>query len=189
MLRKAVSTLFLLTVLLLSAQPLRADTLPEGAGVVYGEGFAFNLKAPKGWTFDTSSGVVQGLNAVFYPNGGSWSGSPIVAYARSRSKTATLNTPEEAVKETVQSFHDKGSPKYNGKLIKTFKTDSGQEAVLYQFTGDQWGNIEAAAYIVEKDRINFLVMSSRDKELFDSNLPAFEALVKSYSPAQKKPSP
>jgi hypothetical protein len=168
---------------LLCTPNARADAFPDGGGIVYGEGYAFNLKAPKGWTLDTSAGVSQKLNAVFYPNGNNWADSPIVAYAQSRPKTPTIQNGDDAAKDTIRRFHQEGnSPNYQGTKLKTLKADGGAEAVLYQFSGDQWGNYEVAAYFAEKDRINFLVMNSRDKKLFDQSLPAFEALAKSYLP-------
>jgi hypothetical protein len=169
--------------ILLPEAGLRAEVLPDGAGIVYGQGFGFNVKAPKGWTLDTTSGVQQRLHAVFYPNGGSWSGSPVVAYAQSRPKTPEIRTPADAANDTIKRFREQGnSPNYKGSLLKTIKTDAGQEAAIYQFSGDQFGNSEVAAYLMEKDRINFFVMNSADKKLFDQSLPAFEALVKSYLP-------
>lgn len=169
---------------------LAADVLPEGGGIVYGQGYGFNLKAPKGWTLDTSAGVSQGINAVFYPTGGSWSDSPIVAYAQSQPKTAAIQTADDAAKSTIKRFHEKGnSPNYKGSLLKTIKTDAGADALIYQFSGDQWGNYELCAYFVEKDRINFVVMNSRDKKLLDQSTPAFETLAKSYLPMKVEVSP
>lgn len=162
--------------------PLQAETFPDGGGIVYGEGYAFNLKAPKGWTLDNSSGVDQGLPVVFYPNGSNWADSPIVAYAKSRPKTATVTNADSAAQETIKTFQEKGNPKFQGQRLKSVKADGGAEAVIYRFSGDQWNNQEAAAYFVEKDRVNFIVISSRDKALFDSSMPAFEVLVKSYLP-------
>lgn len=181
--KKALWSLLVAALILLASPLLRADRFPDGGGIVYGDGFGFNIKAPKGWTLDNSSGVQQKLNAVFYPNGSNWSDSPIVAYAQSRPKTPTVQTGDDAAKETIRHFReDGGSPNYQGTLFKTLKTDAGKDATLYRFSGDKWGNQEVAAYLVEKERINFFVMSSQDKKLFEESLPAFEALVKSYLP-------
>jgi len=157
-----------------------ADPLPEGYGIVYGQGYSFNIKAPKGWTLDPQAGAQQGLPAVFYPTGGSWSDSPIVAYAQSRPKTPQIASADDAAKATIDKFHSNGSPNYTGKRLKTLTTASGQEVVLWQFSGDKFGNNEVSAYFVEPDRINFLVMNSNDAKLFEQSLPAFEELAKSY---------
>ncbi|MFO1520008.1 MAG: hypothetical protein U1F57_10155 [bacterium] len=166
--------------LCLGNTPSLAAGIPEGSGLVYGPGFSFNIKAPKGWTLDPSSGANQGLSVVLYPTGGSWSDSPIVAYAQSRPKTPQIQNADDAAKATVEKFHANGSPNYQGKRLKAITTNAGQEAVIYQFSGDKFGNSEAAAYFVEPDRINFLVMNSRDANLFNQSLPAFEDLAKSY---------
>jgi len=157
-----------------------AEPLLEGSGLVYGEGYAFNLKAPKGWVLDTESGLDQGLHAVFYPKGGSWTDSTVIAYARSRPKVAPVMTPEDAAQDTIRQFHSKGNPNYKGSKLKTIKTDGGQDVVIYQFSGDQWGNSEAVAYFVEDKQINFIVLSSRDAKAYEQAMPAFEDLAKSY---------
>jgi len=177
---KRLSTRLLLACALFCGAPLHAAILPEGGGIVYGQGFAFNLKAPKGWVLDNESGGDQGMVAVFYPKGSSWSDSTIVAYARSRPKSAAVGTADAAAKDTIEQFHKSGNPNYQGKMAKTIKTDMGQEVVIYHFNGDQWGNYEAVAYFVEKERINFIVLSSRDQKVFNQSLPAFEELAKSY---------
>lgn len=161
---------------------LQAGIFPEGGGIVYGQGFSFNIKAPKGWVLDTESGVDQGVHAVFYPVGQSWSDSTIVAYARSRPLTDKIKNADDAAQDTVAVFKKNGSPNHKATLYKTLKTDAGQDFTIYQFTGDQYGNSEAAAYFVDKDRINFLVLSSRDAKVYQQSLPAFEALAKSYKP-------
>ncbi len=176
----SLAAILILIFSLVINRPVSADVFPDGGGIIYGKGFAFNLKAPKGWTLDNSAGISQGLHAVFYPNGSNWADSPIVAYAQSRPKTATVTNGDDAAKETIKKFHDGGNPQMKGTRLKTIKTPKGQEAVVYNFSGDQWGNQEAAAYFVEKDRVNFIVISSRDKKLFDQSMPAFEALVQSY---------
>lgn len=176
--------LLLTTAFLFSGSTVQAQPIPEGAGIVYGQGFGFNLKAPKGWVLDNQSGVSQGLHVVFYPIGQTWDKSEVVAYAQSRPKTETLKNADDAAQDTIKRFLSNGNPNYQGKRVKTLKTDLGQEAVIYEFSGDQWGNYESAAYFLEANRINFIVMNSRNKALYDQSQSAFEALVKSYKPMQ-----
>jgi hypothetical protein len=174
-------SLFLALIFSLSLPALaQAGIFPEGGGIVYGQGFAFNIKAPKGWVLDTESGVDQGAHAVFYPKGSTWSDSVIVAYARSRPVNDKIKNANDAAQDTVAQFKRNGSPNHQAKLLKTLKTESGQDVEIYQFTGDQYGNSEAAAYFVDKDRI--IVLSSRDAKMYQQSLPAFEELAKSYKP-------
>ena len=78
-------------------QAVDCQVVENGYGIVRGPGYAFTLKAPSGWVIDAASGVEQGLPAVFYPKGGTWSESPAVAYARARPKTKAVSTIEGTV--------------------------------------------------------------------------------------------
>jgi len=158
----------------------RADILVEGTGIIYGGDHAFSLKAPKGWVLDNESGVGQGIHAAFYPKGGDWADSIVIAYARGISKKEGLATADDAAKLVVEDFRANGSPKYEAKRGKTLKTDSGREAVIYNFSGDEFGNSEAVAYFVEEKTINFVVINSRDPKVFVDSMEAFELLAKSY---------
>lgn len=185
------TTLWFTLATLLVAMPVSAIIQEAGTGIIYGADHAFSLTAPKGWMLDNKSAVEQGLHAVFYPKGKDWQDSPVVAYARGRTLTKEVKTVEDQVKVTVAGFHRDGSPDYKAEKVKTIKTESGKEAVIYHFTGDQWGNSEAVAYFVEAKTINFIVMNSREAADFKKALPAFEALAKSYkfmgdAPLEKK---
>ncbi len=156
-----------------------AAIVEEGVGIVYGSNHAFSFKAPKGWVLDNESGVSQGIHAVFYEKGGSWQKSKVVAYARAADR-GTVKTAADQVAKTIADFRKNGNDKYDGKKVKTVKTESGKEGEIYHFSGDKWGNFEAVAYFVEEKTINFVVFNSRDEKLFNDALPAFEELAKSY---------
>ena len=156
-----------------------AAIVEEGLGIVYGSNHAFSFKAPKGWVLDNESGVSQGIHAVFYEKGGSWQKSKVVAYARAADR-GTVKTAADQVAKTIADFRKNGNDKYDGKKVKTVKTESGKEGEIYHFSGDKWGNFEAVAYFVEEKTINFVVFNSRDEKLFNDALPAFEELAKSY---------
>lgn len=181
-----IKLLTLLSTLLVSLS-LVADILEEGAGIVYGTDHAFSLKAPKGWMLDNESAVNQGIHAAFYPKGGTWKDSRIVAYALSRPRSDRIATADDVAKSVVADFHAAGNPNYKGTRIKTLKTNEGQEAVIYHFEGDQWGNSEAVAYYTEEKTINFVVLNSKDPKLFADSLEAFEALARSYLFISDKP--
>jgi hypothetical protein len=182
------NSLHTILAVLLGATLSSATIIEEGGGgIVYGSDYIFLLQVPKGWVMDCESAVNQGIQALFYPKGSNWNNSPVWIYAGSRSKTKNILTADDAAKDFVEDFHAKGHPEYRAKRIKTLKTDSGREAVIYHFNGDRWGNSEAVAYFVEDKTINFVVMTSRDpklfagsQELFADWLGTFEAVVKSY---------
>lgn len=166
-------------ILALLIQVTSAAIIEEGVGIVYGSNHAFSFKAPKGWMLDNESGVNQGVHAVFYEKGGSWDKSKVVAYARAADRGA-VKTAADQVAKTIADFRKNGNVKYDGKKVKSVKTESGKEGEIYHFSGDKWGNFEAVAYFVEDKTINFVVLNSRDEKLFKDALPAFEELAKSY---------
>lgn len=165
---------------------LHAQVVENGYGMLRGPGYAFLLKAPEGWVIDGTSGVEQGLPAVFYPKGSSWDAGPVVAYARSRPRTKTIATIEDAVNDLVSTFHARGVAGYRGEYLKTLRTDSGSEAVIYRFTGNRLGESEATAYFPEGRSIDFVTLSARNGEEFKAAFPAFEKLVASYAFQKEK---
>lgn len=181
------SILALTLAALLVVMPASAIIQEAGLGIIYGANHAFSLTAPKGWMLDNESASDQGLHAVFYPKGKDWQDSPVVAYARAATLSEKVKSVEDQVKITVAGFHRDGSLDYKAEKVKTITTDTGKVAVIYHFTGDEWGNSEAVAYFLEAKTINFIVMNSRKVADFEKALPAFEALAKSYKFMGDKP--
>jgi hypothetical protein len=177
------SRVFLLAILLslmLVQAPLATEKEFGGGGIVYGQGYAYLIDAPKGWVLDTHSGVSNGLHAVFYPRGSSWSKSPTVMYVAWASKK------KEGV-TTLQQIIDKDAAKFKKEdpaIVITdgrpLKTGDGKTARVRLFKGDQGGNFEAVAYVDEQAGVAVLVLTSRNKAAFNRAIPAFEKLVSSY---------
>ena len=158
----------------------REHAVENGFGIVRGPGYAFFLKAPEGWVIDAVSGVDQGLPAVFYPKGATWSESPAVAYARARPKTKSVSSVEETVMSAVETLRAQGNPDYSSKFLKKIRTSDGIEGMIYRFSGAKTGDIEATVYFVEKRTIDLVTLSCRSEKVFESALPAFEQLAASY---------
>ena len=165
----------------------QADQILEGFTVLKGDGYAFELKAPLGWVLDDKVGNDQGINVVFYPEHASWDKSDAVCFARVRSLDNHVANIEEQVKETVRAFHDNGNPKAEAKFMKTLTTRDASKAKIYYYSGDQFGNNEATAYIQTKGSIHFITLSARSSKAFRDALPAFDALVTSYEDLTKPP--
>jgi len=62
----------LIILILLSCKMMVSGQDNMNTGIIYGTDHAYSLTAPEGWVLDNSSGVVQGLYAVFYKQGESW---------------------------------------------------------------------------------------------------------------------
>jgi hypothetical protein len=166
--------------LMLVQAPLATEKEFGGGGIVYGEGYAFLLEAPKGWVLDTRSGVPDGLQAVFYPRGSSWSNSPTVMYAAwANKKKEGVTTLQQIIDKDVVRFK-KDDPAMVITEGRPLKTGDGKTALVRLFKGDQGGNFEAVAYVDEKAGVAVLVLTCRKQTAFNKALPAFEKLVSSY---------
>lgn len=149
-------------------------------GIVYGPGHSFHVKAPEGWVLDNKSGAAQGLHAVFYPQGSSWSDSVVVMYANAADRTDPAHPTRSALIEFDIAQLRQKNPGLKVADRAAVKTGDGKEAVIKVFQGDQGGNFEAVAYIEEAKVVTLLVLSSRDEEVFQSAYSALEELVRSY---------
>lgn len=151
----------------------------KGRGMLFGGDHAFFVSAVSGWMLDNQSGVRQGLHMVFYPVGNTWADSSVIIYGRAVPKSG-VPTVKSQVERTVQEFRKNGSPNYKGEKQPSLNIPEGKNVDIYYFSGDQWGNYEAAAYIEETDTINYLVYNARTKESFEKYLNDFYGIVKTY---------
>jgi hypothetical protein len=172
----AAATAFLLA----GALPGRALIQEEGGGILYGKHPAFMVKAPKGWMFDNESGQDTGLFAVFYLKGSTWANSKVVAYVQTHPITDAIRNPADLAAKTVADFKRNGSPNSKSADQPAIRLANGREAIVVHFTGDQWGNFEAVAYIAEEGWIHYFVLNSRTEEDFKKFRPALEEFVKNY---------
>ena len=150
------------------------------SGIIYGKDHAFMLTAAKDWVLDNSSGVNQGLQAVFYPKDQTWANSPVIVYARAITKNKLVNSIEGQVKATIEDFKNNGSPDIKAMYIEDINLDNNKSAKIYYYTGDRWNNYEAAAYINEAKTIIFIISSARGKQIFEKSISSFHEIVKSY---------
>lgn len=149
-------------------------------GILYGKDFVYSLSAPDGWLLDNKSGVGQGLHAVFYKKGFTWSNAEVVMYANTSSfDNKNHKTLNDLITYDVNTF----KKNYSDILI----TDAPDIAIkvdliakVKYLSGKSYGNFEAIAYIDAGKNGVLVVVSSKTKEGLTSSLSAFENLVKSY---------
>lgn len=152
----------------------------NNSGVIFGRDHAFALTAPKGWVLDSKSGVSQGSNAVFYPEGSSWKNSTVVMYASVYHKrNVTEETSATVIAGDIAEFKKK-SVKLKVVEAASLPTRKDKQAAVHYFDGDTFGNSEAVAYLDEGKVVVMLVLSARTKREFDLSLTAFRELVSSY---------
>ncbi len=160
-----------------STKAVLADSAEARTGILYGKDHVFCLTAPTEWVLDNSSGISQGLHAVFYRRGGSWRKSPTVMYANGAHK-------DTDAKQTFGEFLSADSPRFlkqNPDVhilnAPNISTDKGKVAVVRKFIYSQY---EAVAYVDEPKVVVLIVLTSRSQQEFDRSYSAFEDLVRSY---------
>ncbi len=157
-------------------QAAHAEKTEEGTGLAYGKDHAYFLTAPPGWILDTESGAVQGVYAVFYPKGSSWDGTAVM-YSNAAGRDG--KSPEAAVEHDLIQMREK-SPMLKVADGGTLETKDKKQALVRYLTGDSYGNYEAAGYVVEKNIVANIILTTRNKAAYDKALPAFRSLVGSY---------
>ncbi len=63
---------------------------------------------------------------------------------------------------------------------ESISTADGKSAQVRSFSGDEWGNFEAVAYVEEDAVFAILVMSSKNQKIYEQSFEAFEDFVRSY---------
>jgi hypothetical protein len=150
------------------------------AGIILDNGISYVLSAPDGWVLDTTSGAQQGLAAVFYPQGSSWSAGRTVMYARVVEKRSGRRTLQGLVDADVREFRA-ASRRSTARSGLPLRTRNGQQAIVRYFFDGQNTNSEAVAYIDTPKAVVLLVLSSRTRQSYAAALPAFKQLVGSYA--------
>ena len=168
-----------LTLLIFSLAVATASAAEGQTGMVYGDTHAFFVTAPPGWVLDNRSGLRNNVHAAFYPQGSNWQDSPAIMYANGvgRSSGQTLDS---FIDDDIQTFRDR-SPQIRVEERSPIKTKDGRLAVVRHFSGDQYGNHEAVAYIAEKRAFIVLALSARSQDAYQRSLRSFEELVRNYS--------
>lgn len=158
-----------------------AEITPGGTGMLFGYDHAFRVSAADGWVLDNQSAAHRGLHMLFYPEGYNWGNSPVIVYGRS------VDRPDSGVEEhvqfTVEDFKAKGSPEHRASPLEPVTMHDGRIVPFYRFDGDQWGNVEAGAYFLEKGTLNYLVFNARTEADYRRYLNDFKVMVRSYENA------
>lgn len=145
---------------------------------VVGNGVIFALEEPTGWKMDTNSAKNNNLPVVFYPSGQTWGNAPAVMYGNS-----TINDCHTSFEKFI--INDLTEFKNNNPKITITEdgamTVDGERVIIKLFTGDIYGNIEAVAYLDNKDGAFIsITLTSRTRQLFDKVLPVFKELISSF---------
>jgi hypothetical protein len=176
-----------LCLFVISVSTALAGPILEGYSEVHGKDYAFEIKAPRSWVLDNDAAKSQGINLVLYPTGNNWQESRAVIYVRVRTMGPTIQNIPDQVNDTLRNLKESGSPNVKVKHVRTLTTQDASKAEIYYYTGDQYGNFDAAAYIQAKGSIHFITLSARDEDAFKQAISAFDSVVASYEDLTKPP--
>jgi len=169
----------LVIALLAIAGPLPPAPVPSNnSGIFYGPGFSFILAAPEGWVLDDVSGRKQGLSAVFYKRGDSWSRAKVVMYANPvrKSKGETVG---RIIADDVLSFRER-SPEAVVEDGPAVAASGGRMLPVKVFRGTKEGDDEVVAYADESSCVVMIVLSGTADRVRDARA-SFAALLKTYT--------
>lgn len=153
------------------------------SGLMYGNGHAFSFDEPPGWVLDNKSGVREGLLAVLYLNGSSWSTAPAVMYIRTDRREpgdaleAYIERDCASARTQRPSTEVRSAPRIVG-VGPSIEATGRRTAEVRQFSGS---SSETVAYLEEDAVFITFVLAARTKASHDAAMPAFLILVESYS--------
>lgn len=160
---------------------LVANSQEMGTGIIYGDNHSYSLTAPKEWVLDNSSGVSQGLHAVFYPKEASWENSTVVMYTNVAHLNSTnQKNAQDVIDFDIAQFKSRSKSLIVEKSENVYSNKQKKKAFVYEFLNGENGNYESVAYFEEETVVVLIIMSARTKKDFLDNREKFNELVKSY---------
>jgi len=164
---------------LILAAPSQATREPnDNAGILSGPGYAFILVAPHGWVLDDVSGKKEGLPAVSYRRGDSWSRAKVVMYANPVHKSKS-ETASSVIAADVRRFREQ-NPGIGVEDGSPGVVASGRKIPTKIFRGTKAGETEVVAYADESDCVVMIVLSGTPDDV-NAAQASFAELVRTYT--------
>jgi len=165
-----------------SQQDPRKQSSAQGGGtaIVYAEGGAFLLEAPKGWVTDRETGQQHGVCCVWYPEGSTWDDAETVMYPNIATKGPGQKTLNEFMESDLADFREH-NPELTYEIGEDIPLKDNRLAKLRLFYNVNQGSSEAVAYIDEEKIIAFVVMSSKTKNGLNDSIPRLRTVLQSYA--------
>ena len=163
------------------SEALKQLSAEDQAGILYGDGYAFLISAPKGWILDDDTGRAEGVLAVFYRRGESWVRGKATCYANAVLKRkGHEDTLEKVVQADLDSSRQQ-DPEMKATPVETMATGDGRRAVVFTLEGPGTGRkLEKIAYIDTPRAVVMLVLTSTDPAAYEKALPDLTQLVRSF---------
>jgi hypothetical protein len=169
---------FAIVLSMLVAPPQAVHQSNDNAGILSGPGFAFILAAPDGWILDDKSGEKEGLPAVFYKRGDTWSRARVVMYANPVRKSKG-ETVASIIAADVRRFRERnpGIAVEEGPPAAVADT---RKLPVKVFRGTRAGDTDVVAYADESSCVVMIVLSGTATEV-QAAQPSFAALLRTYT--------
>ena len=151
-----------------------------GAAIVYADGGAFMIGAPKGWITDHEAGQRHGVCCFWYPEGSTWNDAETVMYANIATKGPGQKTLNEFMESDLADFREH-NPELTYEVGEDIPLKNNRIAKLRLFYNVNQGSSEAVAYIDEEKIIAFVVMSSKTVKGLNESLPLLRTALQSYA--------
>ncbi|MFZ0296557.1 MAG: hypothetical protein WAL52_23295 [Candidatus Sulfotelmatobacter sp.] len=164
-----------------SSQP--ADPIPDqggGGAILYSEGGAFMIAAPKGWSLDREVGQRLGTCCVFYPEGSTWDDAETVIYPNIVSKGPGQQTLHELMASDLNDFRDH-NPKMSFEDGEEIRLKNHGTAKVRYFYNVNQGSSEAVAYVDEEKIIALVVVSSKTRKGLNESIPLLRSALQTYA--------
>jgi hypothetical protein len=161
------------------AAPFQSVHKPnDNAGILSGPGYAFILAAPDGWVLDDVSGRKEGLPAVFYKRGDSWSRAKVVMYANPIRKS-TDDTVASVIAADVRRFR-KDNPGIAVEDASPALVAGGRRLPVKVFRGTRAGDTDVVAYADESGCVVMIVLSGTADGVRAARV-SYDALLLTYT--------
>ena len=143
----------------------------------------FGTKAINGWILDKNAAQGLGTCAIYYPNGETFNGSPVVVYPTTAVPDLQSDKAIESLVERSKKMFAPRAPKLKVIKQKDYKSKHDVTFQIYYFmNGPRPNNFEALAYYPYKNTVILLVYSAQTKENFDKYIKSFNEFMESVIP-------
>jgi hypothetical protein len=151
-----------------------------GGAILYSEGGAFMIAAPKGWSLDREVGQRLGTCCVFYPESSTWDDAETVIYPNIVSKGPGQQTLHELMASDLNDFRDH-NPKMSFEDGEEIPLKNRRIAKVRYFYNVNQGSSEAVAYVDEEKIIALVVVSSKTKKGLNESIPLLRSALQTYA--------
>ena len=173
----------LLPILFIASFSAKAQT--GGTSIIYQTGYSYTLTLPEGWASDSSNAESMMLDMCFHPDTIKWTKSPVVMYSKITHKTDSNQTIDDVIKMDSEKFRESSPGVMIEKEKVVYTYPQNMPSHIVKFTNEMYKNFESVAYIEEKYHVVMVVIGSRDKDIYESNLRVFRRLTQSYYNLEK----